>query len=94
LNYLKESAMKAEKPVYFVSARPEAYEFWGEIGREEARRIAGLIARRAAERFPSIEFCVDDAWHDHLPGMEFVAAHIDANWQKWVAEAASLPHAA
>lgn len=86
--------MKAEKPIYFVSARPEAYEYWGEIGREEAHHIADLIARRAVERFPNIEFRVDDAWHDHLPGMELIAAHIDANWQKWVAEAACLKHAA
>jgi hypothetical protein len=86
--------MKAEKPIYYVSARPEAYEYWGEIGRDEARRIAELIAHRAVERFPNIEFRVDDAWHDHLPGMELVAAHIDANWQMWVAEAATLQHAA
>jgi len=86
--------MKAEKPIYYVSARPEAYEYWGEVGRDEARRIAELIAHRAVERFPNIEFRVDDAWHDHLPGMELVAAHIDANWQRWVAEAATLQHAA
>lgn len=86
--------MKAEKPIYYVSARPEAYEYWGEVGRDEARRIAELIARRAVERFPNIEFVVDDAWHDHLPGMELVAAHIDANWQKWVADAATLRTAA
>jgi hypothetical protein len=86
--------MKAEPQIYFVSARPEAYEYWGEIGRAEARVIAELIARRAVERFPNIEFRVDDAWHDHLPGMELVAAHIDANWQQWVSEADSLQHAA
>jgi hypothetical protein len=86
--------MKAEKPIYYVSARPEAYEFWGEIGRDEARRIADLIARRSVERFPHIEFRVDDTWHDHLPGMELVAAYIDANWQQWVAEAADFRHAA
>lgn len=86
--------MKADKPVYYVSARPEAYECWGEVGREEARHIAELIARRAVKRFPNIEFCVDDAWHDHLPGMELVATHIEANWQLWVAEAARLRDAA
>jgi hypothetical protein len=86
--------MKAEKPIYYVSARPEAYEYWGEIDRDEARRIAALIARRAAGRFPNIEFRVDDVWHDHLPGMELVAAHIDAEWQRWVAEAAKLRNAA
>jgi hypothetical protein len=86
--------MMAEKLVYYVSARPEAYEYWGEIGRDEASRIAELIAHRAAERFPNIDFRIDDAWHDHLPGMELVAAHIDSNWQKWVAEAAGLQSAA
>lgn len=86
--------MKAEKPIYYVSARPEAYEYWGEIDRDEARRIAELIARRAGGRFPNIEFRVDDVWHDHLPGMELVAAHIDAEWQKWVADAAKLRHVA
>jgi hypothetical protein len=86
--------MKAVKPVYYVSARPEAYEYWGEVGREEALRIADLIAHRAAERFPNVEFRVDDAWHDHMPGTELVAAHIDANWQMWVAEAARLRDAA
>lgn len=86
--------MKAEKLIYYVSARPEAYEYWGEIGRDEARHIAELIARRAVERFPDIEFRVDDAWHDHLPGMELVAAHIDGNWQKWVTDAATLRSAA
>jgi hypothetical protein len=86
--------MKAEKLTYYISARPEAYEYWGEIGRDEARRIAELIAHRAVKRFPDIEFRVDDAWHDHLPGMELVAAYIDANWQQWVADAASLRSAA
>lgn len=86
--------MKAEKLIYYVSARPEAYEYWGEVGRDEARRIAALIAHRAAERFPDIEFRVDDVWHDHLPGMELVAAYIDANWQTWVSDAASLQSAA
>lgn len=80
--------MTTEKPVYYVSARPEAYEVWGEIGHDEARQIGELIAERAARRFPNIEFRVDDAWHDHLPGMELVASYIDANWSAWAAESA------
>ena len=79
--------MKTEKPVYYVSTRPEAYEIWGEVGREEARHLGQLIARRAARHFPDIEFRVDDVWHDHLPGMALVAAYIDSHWQAWVAEA-------
>jgi hypothetical protein len=90
----KEFAMKAEKPIYYVSARPEAYEYWGEIGRDEARRIAVLIAHRAAESFPNIEFRIDEVWHDHLPGMELVAAHIDSHWQQWMADAGGLKAAA
>lgn len=77
--------MRTEKPVYYVSARPEAYEVWGEVGREDARRFGQLIAEQAGRRFPNIEFRVDDIWHDHLPGMELVAAYIDAHWQAWAA---------
>jgi hypothetical protein len=90
----KEFAMKNEKSIYYVSARPEAYEYWGEIGRSEARQIAKLIAQRAVKRFPHIEFRVDEVWHDHLLGMELVAAHIDAHWQQWVADADALRQAA
>lgn len=86
--------MKSERPVYYVSARPEAYEYWGEVGRDQAHRIAELIAQRAARRFPNIEFRVDAIWHDHLPGMELVAAHIDSHWQQWLADADRMQHAA
>lgn len=78
--------MKDKKSVYYVSARPEAYEMWSEVGREEARQLGELIAKRAARRFPSIEFRVDEVWHDHLPGMELVAAYIDSHWQTWAAD--------
>jgi hypothetical protein len=83
-----------ERSVYYVSTRPEAYEYWGEVGHAEARAIGELIARRAAERFPNIDFRVDDAWHDHLPGMELVAAYIDAHWQDWLAASGAEPRAA
>ena len=86
--------MKTDRPAYYVSTRPEAYEFWGEIGHHEARQLGKLIAERAAERFPNIEFRVDDAWHDHRPGMELVAAYIDANWQAWAEKAATQSQAA
>jgi len=79
--------MKAEKAVYYVSARPEAYEIWGEVGHDEAGQLARAIAARAARHFPHIEFRVDDTWHDHAPGMEVVAAYIDRHWQAWADEA-------
>jgi hypothetical protein len=82
------------KPVYYVSARPEAYEVWGEVGHEEARRLGLMIAEHAARRFPNIEFRVDDAWHDHPPGMELVASYIDAHWPAWAADAAEREEAA
>ncbi|HTY04090.1 MAG TPA: hypothetical protein VMC81_10210 [Rhodocyclaceae bacterium] len=83
-----------ERVIYYVSARPEAYEFWGEVGHSEAREIGELIARCAAERFPNVEFRVDDAWHDHQPGTELVAAFIDAHWQEWLADAGIQSRAA
>jgi hypothetical protein len=86
--------MKHERAIYYVSARPEAYEFWGEVGHDEARQLGELIARRAAERFSNIEFRVDDVWHDHPPGMELIAAYIDAHWQEWRAEAGVQARAA
>jgi hypothetical protein len=86
--------MKTEKPVYYVSARPEAYEIWGEVGREEARQFGQLIAEQAGRRFPNIEFRVDDIWHEHLPGMELVAAYIDGHWQAWAAESGTHSRAA
>ena len=72
-----------DKPVYFVSSRPEAYEVCGEIGHDEARAIGRTIAEHAARRFPGVEFRVDDSWHQHQHGMEHVAAFIEAHWQQW-----------
>lgn len=45
--------------IYYLSDRPEAYEYWGEIGHDAARRIGLLAAGRASERFPDIEFRID-----------------------------------
>lgn len=74
-------------PVYFVSDRPEAYEIWAEVSHDEAERIGRTIAAHAHEDFPEIDFRVDHEWHVHPPGMEHVAAHIDAHLQSWVNEA-------
>jgi hypothetical protein len=74
-----------DRPIYYVSDRPEAYEICGEIGHEEARRIGELIAARAGRQFPGVEFRVDSAWHSHQHGMEEVMAYIEARWQDWVA---------
>ncbi|MDP1651830.1 MAG: hypothetical protein Q8L56_03810 [Rhodocyclaceae bacterium] len=84
----------AEKSVYYISARPEAYEFWGEVGHDEALRLASLIAERAARRFRNIEFRVDADWHMHPPGMELVAAYIDDHLPAWMAELAARTRAA
>lgn len=73
-----------ERPVYFISDRPEAYEVWGEVGHDEAIDIARLIAERAGRKFPGIEFRVDHGWHEHLPGMEKVSSYIEDHWQGWV----------
>lgn len=83
-----------DRPVYFVSSRPEAYEYWGEVDHEQARHIGALIVRHASQRFPTIEFRVDDQWHEHLPGMTLVAAYIDGHWPQWLAEEEALSHAA
>lgn len=74
----------AERPVYYISSRPEAYELGVEVSHEEAREFGRLIAERAARRFPGVEFCVDDSWHRHQHGMEHIAAYIEANWQRWI----------
>jgi hypothetical protein len=80
-------AEAAERPVYYVSDRPEAYEIWGEISHDGAARIGRLIAERAGRHFPSIEFRVDGAWHLHQPGTERVAAFIEEHLQTCVTEA-------
>lgn len=83
----KQSPRAAERSVYFISDRPEAYEIWGEIGHEAAARIGRLIAERAGRRFPNIEFRVDGSWHVHDPGTEGVAAFIEEHLQAWVSDA-------
>lgn len=75
------------KPVYYVSTRPEAYEYWGEVGADEARRLGEIIAAQAARHFPAIEFRADADWHVHPPGMEPVADYIERHWQSWAAAA-------
>lgn len=73
------------RPQYFISDRPEAYEIWGEISREEACVLARLIAEHAARRFPNIEFCIDGNWHTHDQSTKLVAAYIESHWQAWAA---------
>ena len=82
--------MKRDRLVYYISARPEAYEIWGEVGHEEAQQLARVIATRAGAHYPNIEFRVDDQWHHHAPGMAAVAAYIDRHWQTW-ADKAHVP---
>jgi len=83
---MQHSAATAERPVYFVSDRPEAYEYWGEIDHDTAARIGRLIAERAGHRFPDIEFRVDASWHMHQPGTEGVAEFIEQQLPAWVEE--------
>ena len=75
-----------EKAVYYLSDRPEAYEVWAEVSQEEAKAMAQLIAQRAGQHFPDIEFLIDGDWHAHQRGMEHVASVIEENWQTWVEE--------
>lgn len=79
------SAPMPERQQYFVSDRPEAYEVWGEVSREEAGMLARLIVRHAAERFPNIEFRIDGNWHTHDRSTELVSAYIESHWQAWAA---------
>jgi hypothetical protein len=74
------------KPVYYVSNRPEAYEVAGEIGHDEAAAIAATIVQHCRRHFPGIEFRIDGEWHSHQPGMEKVAAYIEDNWQQWIGQ--------
>lgn len=90
VNDQRAAPMKGDRPIYFVSDRPEAYEIFGEVGHAEAKRFGQLIAACAGRHFPAIEFRVDSAWHSHQHGMEHVAAYIEAHWQEWVAESATL----
>lgn len=76
----------AGRPVYFVSDRPEAYEVWGEVNREEAKALARTIADHAGKRFSNVEFRIDGEWHGHDVAMGIVAAYIDSHWRQWAAE--------
>lgn len=73
------------RPQYFISDRPEAYEIWGEISREDAMALVRLIADHAARRFPHIEFRIDCNWHTHDHCTELAAAYIESHWQAWAA---------
>lgn len=73
--------------IYYVSARPESYEVWGEVSRDEAMAIAMAIVRHAAAHFPHIEFRVSDTWMLHDKDMNSVAAYIDKHWEKWAISA-------
>lgn len=75
------------RPVYFISDRPEAYEFWGEVSHDEAARIGRLIAERARRRFPAFDFRIDAGWHVHPSGSEEVTAFIEGHVAQWLAEA-------
>lgn len=78
----------AARPVYYISDRPEAYEYAGELGRVEAQALARTIADHAAKRFPNIEFRIDSEWHSHDQVLGLVAAYIDSHWQHWATEMA------
>ena len=84
----------AEKSVYYISARPETYELWGEVDHDMARRLADLIVERTAKRFPTIEFRIDEDWHMHPSGLEIVSTYIDDHLQTWVAEVSARAQAA
>lgn len=77
-----------DKPVYYVSARPEAYEYWGEVDKDNAHDMARLIVERAGRYFPRLEFRADDEWHVLPLGMEPVAVYIDDHLQAWANQAA------
>ena len=76
---------EARQAVFYVSSRPEAYEIWGEVSHDDAREFGELIARKAAERFPHVEFQVTHDWHIQAHGMEAIASYIESHWQTWVA---------
>lgn len=74
-----------KRAIYHVSSRPEAYEVWGEVSKERARAIAGVIVRQAAMRFPQVEFRISEGWAEHGQGMNQVAAYIEKHWERWAA---------
>jgi len=78
----------APRPIYYISDRPEAYEYWGELSRVDAQALARTIADHAAKRFPKIEFRIDSEWHSHDQVLGLVAAYIDGHWQNWATEMA------
>ena len=71
------------RPVYFISSRPEAYEVAGEVDLERARELAHTIAERAARRYPTVEFRIDDQWHLHDEQLTGVANYIESHWERW-----------
>lgn len=73
----------AGRPVYFVSNRPESYEYWGEVSRERADKLARIIADHAARQFPSIDFRIDGEWHNHDPRTAAASSYIESHWQAW-----------
>lgn len=73
----------ADRMIYFISNRPESYEYWGEVSREKAESLARIIAERAARQFPDIEFRIDGEWHSHDPRTADAAAYIESHWQSW-----------
>jgi hypothetical protein len=80
-NIAKEVA--TELPIYFVSNRPEAYEYWGEVSRERAEILAKIIAEHASSRFPGIDFRIDSEWHAHDPRTANAAMYIEKHWLEW-----------
>jgi hypothetical protein len=72
-----------DRPVYFISNRPESYECWGEVGREKADRLARIIAEHAAKQFPGIDFRIDGEWHSHDPRTTEASSYIESHWQSW-----------
>lgn len=80
----------ANRPVFFISNRPEAYENWGEVSREQADSLARIIAEHAARRFPGIDFHIDSEWHSHDPRTAVTSSYIESHWMKW-AKSGQIP---
>ena len=71
------------RPVYFISNRPEASEVGGEVSVERAASLAAVIVQRATRAFPGIDFRIDGQWHSHDPELDRVAAYIESHWAAW-----------
>jgi len=82
--------VSAERPVYFISNRPESYEYWGEVSSERADRLARIIAGHAASRFPGIDFRIDGQWHNHDPRTAKASSYIESHWQSWEASGQTM----